>query len=775
MTLIPEVGMPRSVMPGTKTNPLSSDENKPGLLQQVLANQAYQKKKQEWGNWVEGEYIKCKNARSNHERQWYLNLAFVNGRHYVSPVNISGQGFRLTSPKQPPHRVRLVINKVRVAVRTECSKLSAQKPIPVVVPATGEEQDYAAAKVAEQLLKTRFSFSDFNHTYRSWIWWGVVCGTSFLKTYWAPNETDDDLMNPAQSAVGSGGQPLTDTSGNPIIKQEPVKGKIMIERVTPFHIYVPDLLAEDIEDQPYVIHAMTRTPEWVKSRFDFNATPDAMASNTIMESAFLINKNSEQILNAVVVKEIWIKPNGHKDFPTGGMLTVINGKVIQCVEDWPWPFTDYPFYKYDGIPTGGFYGDSIVVDLIPLQKEYNRTKSQMVEIKNTMQKPRFVFPRGSINLRQISSEPGQGIPYTPGFEKPDILPGVEIPQTMSMELDRLNSDFDDISGQHEITRGNTPAQVTSGTAIAFLQEQDDSKLAYQVASIEAAVEKLGKHYLRYVATYWGDERLIRIVGKDNNFEAIQWKGSDLRGNTDVRVQAGSALPFSRAAKQAMVTELMQSGFLDPTSGMEIMQLGGLDKVLDEMLIDKRQAQRENLKMSQLDPEGIMQWQQQRAAMEEIDPENNPLEPVLPVNSWDNHEAHIMYHNNYRKTQEFELLDDLVKQEFELHIQMHQVAATSPQMGAFGTVANDPTAPVTDPETGTQVPNPLQPELPLDNNTPVGPDGNPVPDLSGVDQTFKMQREEEKHNIDMRAKAAQMELQQRLANYKMQQQSKPKTT
>src|SRR5690606_3587437 len=142
-------------------------------------------------------------------------------------------------------------------------------------------------------------------------------------------------------------------------------------------------------------------------------------------ASYLVTKGREDIFDAVMVKEMWIKPGGHEDFPEGGLLTIINGKIVQHREEWPVPFRDYPFHKIDGLPTGGFYSDSIIVDLIPLQKEYNRTKSQMIEIKNQMGKPKFLYPRGSINIRQVNTETGQGIPYIQGYEKPTVLPGVE--------------------------------------------------------------------------------------------------------------------------------------------------------------------------------------------------------------------------------------------------------------------------------------------------------------------------------------------------------------
>ncbi len=690
----------------TPSLPLAAGQPRSGLLSKiplppVLQDMMDERKKQEWAAWVDSEFEKCKSSRSKFERQWYLNLAFVDGRQYVNPIDVPNSGFRLTVPKAPPWRVRLVVNKIRTAVRTECSKLTVNRPIPVVVPATTEDEDFMAARVGEQLLKTEFATSSFDKTYKSFVWWGVVTGNSYLKSYWNPNEIDPQVQPKATPIKGSDGAPLPNpVTGEPLMQEPPVvKGTICMERVTPFHIFVPDLLSEGLEAQPYVIHAMTRTPLSVKRDFPAikNVTPDSRSTNTILEAAVLAPKGVDNNFDSVLVKEIWLKPFAHPDFPEGGMLTIINGKVVQVQQKWPWPFKEFPFYKYDGIPTGAFYTDSVVVDLIPLQKEYNRTKSQMIEIKNTMGKPKIIYAEGSINPRKISSEPGQAIPYKQGFTPPTVVPGVEVPATMGMELDRLTSDFDDISGQHEITRGNTPSQVTSGTAIAFLEEQDTSKLSYQVGSIEHCIEQLGRHYLKYVSHYWSEERLIRIAGLDNYFEAKRWKGSDLRGNTDVRIQSGSALPYSKAARAAMITEFMTNGWIDPASGMEILNLGGFDKIMEDFLVDKRQAQRENMKLSDIDVNILKAMHEPpvdpTTGQPQIDPATGqPVEAQpqasMPVNSWDNHAVHIQVHNQYRKTQQFELLDPAVKQEFELHVQTHQMAMQSQIAGAGGNVVED---------------------------------------------------------------------------------------
>src|SRR5690606_4337493 len=100
------------------------------------------------------------------------------------------------------------------------------------------------------------------------------------------------------------------------------------------------------------------------------------------------------------------------------------------------------------------------------------------------------------------------------------------------EVVQLRNEFDDLSGQHEISNGSTPTGVTSGTAISFLQEQDESGLTYQVRGIEYAVKMIGTHFLKFVTTYWSDERVIRIAGRNQTYESIHWKKSAAKGNTD---------------------------------------------------------------------------------------------------------------------------------------------------------------------------------------------------------------------------------------------------
>lgn len=581
----------------------------------------------------------AKQARITFERQWYMNLAFYFGRHWVqwmsSSLDISGlvsdaTYSRLYEPAIPPWRVRLVINKTRAIIRGELAKVIKEHPRGFVVPTSTDEEDIAASRAADAIIDYLFRDRKVAKVTRQAEFWNMLCGSAFMKDWFDPN--------------------IPDSSG--------VKGSIMCEPVSPFHLYAPDLQQEEVESQPFMIHVIAKSPDWIKQTFGKSISPDSSAVGGVLEQKFLtalgINA-TEAARRYVSVKEGWIKPNGK--FPQGAQVLWAGGQILGIKEEWPYQHKEYPFSKVDHVPTGRFYGDSSIVDLAPLQREYNRTRSQIVEAKNRMSKPQLMAPRGSIDPKKVTSEPGLIVFYTPGFAPPQPIPLIGIPAYVIDELERIQHDMDDISSQHEITRGNVPPGVTAATAISYLQEQDDSKLAPTVASLEEAVEKIGRHFLNHVAQFWSSERQIQVIGNNGAFDSYMFSKSNIRGNTDFKVEAGSATPTSRAAKQAFIMDLVDKGLIPPDKALRYLNMAETGKLYEEMQLDSRQAQRENLKMAM-------------------------GEQVL-TNSWDNDQIHVTEHDNYRKTQEFETLSDQVKQIFELHVQGHKMKVAQSQGVVLG--------------------------------------------------------------------------------------------
>lgn len=648
-------------------------------------------------SWTKNAYTQCRTARQYVERQWYINMAFYCSKQNVSTLPFSNgssptMGIRLYVPPAPYYRARPVFNRIRPIVRKELAKLTAQKPSATVVPSTSEDRDLYAAQAAEQIWDSTYRDKKLKKLFRSSVFWSLVTGNGFIKQYW-----DAGAKSP----------------GNP-------DGDICFENVTPFNLFVPDLLAEDIESQPYVIHIQTRTPTWVKLNFGLDVSPDTMEATDILNDSFLNLIGAGGLRkNTVLIYEVWVKPGQVNFMPKGGTFTIIGSNLVQYVEGNPYVHQQYPFTHIPSMPTGRFYADSVVMDLISVQREYNRTRGQIIENKNRMGAIKLLAQEGSIDASKITTEPGQVILFKMGYPAPTVVPPTPLPAYIVQELDRLNMEFDDISGQHDVSKGQAPPGVTAATAISFLQEQDESMLSSSFQAIEEAFEKIAFQTLCYVKQYWTQPRMVKVAGSDAQFSVLAFRGSDIADNTDIRIEAGSALPTSKAGKQALLMDLMSQGFIPPEKGLELMDIGGVQRLYDQLRVDTSQATRENMKMASVSDMDLEQYQMLSSPMMGNpmmgsplgssqgmlqdpttqglpgqpgipDPNNMPPDmppdllaqaqaqtqapPLLvPVNTYDNHQVHIDTHNNYRKSQEFENLSPNQKKLFEDHVNQHLTA------------------------------------------------------------------------------------------------------
>lgn len=605
-------------------------------------SKALRKTQEKLISWVNEQYSTIKNARSQVERQWYLNLAFFFGKQYVvaKTTRVGGQQTtKLFTPPAPWYRARPVINRIQPTILKDLATLTGNKPTAVVVPASAEETDMYAAMAGEQIWQSQYDTKKVKAVIRRAMWWTLNCGTGFIKDVWDDSTEDVRYMHE-----------------------------------TPFHVFVPDFRTEELEDQPFLIHAQLRSEDYVRNTFKNVIHPGGNLQNSreILDPSFLNILNTETLekQHSTLILEVWVKPGVIPDFPDGIFLTIVGSTIVQAGEGWPFQHGEFPFSKFDYIPSGKFYGMSLTETLIPLQKEYNRTRGQIIESKNLMAKPKLLYARGSVDMSKITTEPGQGIPYTPGFDKPTPLPMQDLPAYVLQELDRILIDWQDIAGQHEVSKGQVPTGVTAATAISFLQERDESQLSSTFDSMEEGIGKVARHTLSHANQFWDQPRLVKIIGTDGSFDAMSFKGSDLKDNTDIRIESGSALPQSKAAKQALILDLMKMGFIKADKGLEVMDIGGINKVYEQVQTDKRAAQRENLKMSKMTEELYQQFLQINPP--QVDPVTQ--QPIMtlpvPVNTWDNHEMHVDVHNNFRKGQTFENLPPFIKAMFEQHVQDH---------------------------------------------------------------------------------------------------------
>lgn len=665
-------------------------------------------------------------ARMRFEKQWYQNLCFYQGRQWITiGKSPDGNGFVLTeAPVTDKFRVRLVANRIKRIIRQEVTKLSKEEPQFFTVPASTEESDRAAAMAADAIAEYLLINKHFNLKRTEATFWAAICGTSFLKNWYDPNQTELDGL----------------------------PGRIDFEAVSAFHLFAPYLQISDIEKQPYLIHDRVMSPEDAYNIWGVELEPKTAASHTILESRFLsaLGVNNSNVQNMCHVLECWVKPC--KNFPQGAMFTLTEDRVLYVYEElkapelpvenlqpslfddtedatntqkkpsvnpvensgppevntpenkldlagvtgrtfqYPYSHGKFPFVKIDHVPTGGFYAESVITDLIPLQREYNRTRSVMLEHRNLASKPQWWYTKGAINPKHYNSQPGLMVAVNLGFDPPKPAEQPDLPASIGAELETVQRDMDDVSAQFEISKGRTPPGVEAASAIAYLQEENDTILFHTVQSLELAVQETGCQVLSLVHDYWDESRIVTITSRNQSYEVKKFKASSLKPMSDFRVESGSMAPRSAAAKQAFITELMKMGWVDPKKAFKFLQMNETNKLYDDMMLDDRHAQRENMKMAEGNPVNVrmdgppipdpgtglplpsprMGLELDADGMEMMDPETGqPLQYIITTNSFDNHEVHIEVHQNYMKTQEWEMLPDDVKRIFEDHVDEHK--------------------------------------------------------------------------------------------------------
>ena len=587
---------------------------------------------QDLSKFVTEQLEKCK--RDAYELQAYLNISYFLGKQWIKTDKSSN---RLVEPPMEAWQVRYVANKVQPIVRTELAKMTKNKFAMYVNPATTDNNDIMSARTAEKVVEFLEYELGLQEIDRDNCLWGLCTGISFVKPYWNPSK----------------GRKFNDGTGNMIHE-----GDIDC-CVVPFFELKFDTSCTSWQDVKWVCHEKVRTVEYIKDTYgvEVKAESGLTATNLYEAKLLTLSANGDgisynKLKDSAVIHEYWEAPSGK--YPNGRRITVCGEKVLLYVEDIGFGEQDdtpreLPFFPFMHIKVPGrLIPTCLCEQLIPIQREYNKSRSQIIENKNLFGNPILIAPKGCLD-EEPTNEPGQFIEYNP-IGKPEYLQPPAMGAEIYNNITILDGEFEFVSGQHETSHGSTPTGVTSGTAIGYLQEQDDTKLGPSIANFIGCKQKYMRYLLKMVQKMYDIERTIRIAGDNRKVETLHFKGSDLT-SIDVRINESTMYQTSKAAMQDYIIKMVQYGLLLPTNErdrqliMKTLEFGIMDDVYSEFEQDASQAQTENDKF-----------------------QNGDISP--DVRDFYNHEAHIKEHNKFRKSETYLQLADELKMYIDAHVQLH---------------------------------------------------------------------------------------------------------
>ncbi len=633
-------------------------------------------------SFVGGMWDTRRQRRNWIERQWYINIAFFLGHQYLEWDEARGQLYR---PSAPPWRVRLTANLVQGVARKIVATIQRQKPIWQVTPATGDAEDIVAARINEKVAKYYWGGPlKCNNRLHQALNWMTNTGLGCWRLHWDPtkanevwlteNDVEDENLRGKLSELSASGRGMN-------------LGDAVVEIKSPFQID-PDPWAESFDDVQWLVDTTMRPIQWLRDRYPDTAKdiqpedvdhlnhfekriadlagPNSAAFGSGRTSLAGVHGQSDM----VNVHEVWALPFGKYRH---GLYAVVAGDKVHDVRKNQFRANGevslpYTFFEEIQVP-GRLWPTCVLEQAISLQAEYNRGRSQVIENRNMMSRPKWLVPKGA-NLRDyaLTSEPGEVVEHTFGHAPVAWVPP-PLPPYVLRTLELARTDLQDVTQIHDVTQGKQPGSVRSGRGIAALQEQDLSVLAPTMMRVEDQISRFGSMLLELLSRKIKEPRLIKITGKNDLYDVVQFTGSDLVGKNkgkpgvnyfDIRVSLGSQLPLTPDGRRQFIAELTQVGILNPQTDrqriLEMLELGSEEPLYDETRLDINNQRQEN-----------------RIMLEEGVP--------MGVQTYDNDLVHLEILDNFQKTPEYaQKRTDLSDMIFEDHRQQHIEAHQRKQLG-----------------------------------------------------------------------------------------------
>lgn len=608
-----------------------------------------------WG-WIKEklETIRQANSRIQMEGTYLTNTAYLLGYNGVMFDPIQRQ-FKNSDPKRRVSKVRQNINKILPTVQNKQARLTKIPPKWEVKPNSDSTHDKDSARLGIQIIE---DVTDKNHF---------------------QEKRQDKCMLAMQGGVSYIQVTLDPTLGKPLIdpvteEQTGYEGEVRLEVLNCLEVF-PDPLAKTIEDAQHLIKAKVRKLEYFREKWPERGQAVKEEDNWLISSLYDLKTNSlgsnggtsgnaqNKVQNTAI--EIVYYEKRSTEHPNGRMVVCANGIIL---EDKDMPVGEYDIVKFDDIIIGGRYqSEATITHLRPLQDRRNTINDKTNDWIKYMLAGKYLVAKGSGLGQESLNNEGGGEVVTfnpvPNAPPPSVMPIPQIPQYVYKEIEVIDSTFDFISGINEVSRGELPSSSIPASGMAFLQEQDETRLSTITSRNEEGYARLGSLILRYVGKYYQVPRIIKIAGEGLGYTVKEFVGSDLNDNFDVTVIPGSTVPFSKALKRQDIMNAYQSGILgDPADPklrakvLKMMEFGDVAEMWQDQAIDQN-----NIKK----------------AIEILEDGGSP-----PYHELDNHMLYIDDLNRYRKGEKFQTLPPPIQQNIlqflETHIQ-GEIRLRNPQI------------------------------------------------------------------------------------------------
>lgn len=417
-------------------------------------------------------------------------------------------------------------------------------------------------------------------------------------------------------------------------------GNIETKLISAFNFF-PDPSATTIDEADYVIYATYQNVGKIIRQFPEKAEELKMQTQRPDKEDLIMGMDGANFSNQnILVMECYMRDyemitqeleeNGELievkklKYPKGRRIIIAGDTLLSDGEN---PYADgkFPFviFKAYDLPDQ-FWGMGEVEQIMKPQKYADVLANQIIDNARLTANCQWIKDKNSgVEVGKLTNRPGLIVTKNPGSEVRREQPP-SIPAYVQQTVEMLKRDIEIVSGVFDITRGERPTSITSGTAISQLTQSAQSRIKLKMKYLETALAELGSMWVNRIIQYWKLPRQLRVMVSMKDFEQAvndmqmqgqqfnvqppvngsvpiftKLSGEEIDGDWDITVVGGSTMPVNKNTRLQQLISLSQTPaedgmpMVDRQTILENSELPNVEEILarfDAMKQQQAQSQ-----------------------------------------------------------------------------------------------------------------------------------------------------------------------------------------
>ena len=567
------------------------------------------------------------------------NLQLVVGNHYPKRNSQFWNKLRTNRNLSKQQKVRVSKNHIQKITKSYINNILAHSPGVRCAPKNKSEfSDQKDAELNQSVWYDLQKRHQFDKLKRNLVKDYIEIGEAWVKVFFDPKQGQFLGLD---SEDDEDGKPKIDVDGNPLVLRR-FTGDVIYERILGFNVLTdPD--ARSFEESRYVIYRKMLPTKDLKRQFKGDPDKQKLITESSEQTYQIfdsINSNYKDSKGQTMVMEHYFKPS--YDHPNGYYYIRTEDGILF---DGELPEGLFPICHvgFDEASTSA-RSYSIIKQLRGPQLEVNRVNSKIVEHQITLGDDKIVT-QGGANLTPGGTT--HGVKEIKSTGPITHLPG----RTGDQYLAYLQQQIDEmyfLASVNEDSQDKESANLDP-YAMLFRSMKDKKRFVIYATKFESFLRDICDKSLRLARAYYDDEMVIQVLDKKERVNIPEFReSSDL--SFDITIEPQGDDIETQMGKQLTLNNILQ--FTGSTLAPE-----NVGKIIRAMPFLNNEQMFDDLT---IDHDNILS-----------DIVNMDRGTMINASPSDNHPFYIQRLNHRMKMKDFQFLDPIVQQNYQIKLQQHE--------------------------------------------------------------------------------------------------------